>query len=300
MARAMVLCAGLGTRLRPLTEELPKPLAPVGDRPILAHIARELGRSGFTEAVINAHHLSEILSQYVESLDLRIKVTYEPEILGTAGGIAAARPLLGPAPVLVHNGDILNVRLPRELIDYGGEGLCLALAPRRRGEGTVGVDRQGHVVRLRDERAGHEARGGDYVGVAALGRGCLDSLPRRGCLIGDWAMPVLRAGGRVDTVWVEGAWTDAGDLSGYLAANLAWLDGHTEGTSGSWLGEGASIGDEVRLDQCVVGPGARIVGRGLLQRCVIWPGARAVAPLSETIVTRCGRYAAGLRRIQLQ
>src|SRR5450432_1408801 len=107
MASAIVLCAGFGTRLRPLTEELPKPLVPVGDRSILEHAALCLSRAGFTQVVLNVHHLAGVFERYIARLALRAQVMVEPEILGTAGGVAGARQYLESAPVLVWNGDIL-------------------------------------------------------------------------------------------------------------------------------------------------------------------------------------------------
>jgi len=281
----MILCAGLGTRLRPLTEELPKPLVPIGDRSILAHTAVQLAAAGFRGAVINTHHLPEAFASEISSLPLRIEAIHEPVIRGTAGGVAGARALLGPAPVLVWNGDILVQPPVDDLLAAVGQGLCLAVAPRPVGQGTVGLGADGRVVRLRGERFGDESAGGDYVGVAALGARCLQGLPGEGCLIGDVALPLLRRGDRVWTRPVSGDWTDAGDPGSYLEANLGWLARHAN-HEGSWLGPGAQLESGVRLSHSVVGAGAQIRGEGPVARCVVWPGATAQAPLSDAIVTR--------------
>src|SRR5262245_940568 len=103
MARAMVLCAGLGTRLRPLTDELPKPLVPIGDRSILAHIAGHLARAELSELAVNTHHLPEKFASEIEALPLKVQCVHEPEIRGTAGGIAGARHLFEPGPIVVWN-----------------------------------------------------------------------------------------------------------------------------------------------------------------------------------------------------
>ncbi len=282
----MILCAGLGTRLRPLTEELPKPLVPIGDRSILAHTAAELVAAGFLGAVINTHHLPGAFTSEISSLPITIEVIHEPTIRGTAGGVAGARALLGPAPVLVWNGDILVQPPIDALLAAAGEGgLCLAVAPRAAGEGTVGLAADGRVVRLRGERFGDESAGGDYVGVAALGARCLQELPAEGCLIGDVALPLLRRGAVVWTRPVSGDWTDAGDPASYLEANLLWLARYAN-HEGSWLGPGARLESGVRLSNSVVGAGAQIRGEGPVARCVVWPGASAEAPLSDAIVTR--------------
>jgi mannose-1-phosphate guanylyltransferase len=287
MARVMVLSAGLGTRLRPLTGELPKPLVPVGDQPILGHVLGWLGAHGFERAVVNTHHLPEAFARAI--LPLPVDLIHEPNIRGTAGGIAGARHLLGPAPIVVWNGDVLGEPPIAELVARSADGLCLAIAPRPAREGTVGIDAEGRVVRLRGERFGLEARGGDYLGVAALGARCLRTLPDEGCLVGDWALPALRRGETVLSVDSRAPWTDCGDVASYLRANLDWL---TRRGLACWQAPGGMIGPDVELQQTVIGSGATVTGRGLVRRSVIWPGARAVAPLSEVVVMRSGRVVA--------
>lgn len=279
--RAMVLCAGLGTRLRPLTLEKPKPLVPVGDRPLLAHIAARLARAGFDQLVINTHHLPDAFANLDASLGVEVQRVHEPRILGTAGGVAGARELLGEPPVVLWNGDIL-VEPPLEALCEGARsgGLALGVQPRAKGEGTVGVRADGRVVRLRGEVFGEEHAGGDYVGVAALGARCLAGLPSEGCLIGDWALPELRAGRPIETVAVPGGFSDAGDPAAYLALNLAWLGGEPV-----YLGVDAAVDAGVSLETCVIGAGARVVGAGRVRRVVAWPGAVVQAPLEDAIVT---------------
>ncbi|MEB2314360.1 MAG: sugar phosphate nucleotidyltransferase [Sorangiineae bacterium] len=290
MTRAMVLAAGLGTRLQPLTGELPKPLVPIGDAPLLAHLARALAGAGLPELTLNVHHLPDKFASIIERLDARVTVIHEPVIRGTAGGVAGARACLGPAPVVVWNGDILIDAPPlAALLAFSGDGLCLTVAPRAAGAGTVGLDRAGRVVRLRGERFGEEAASGDYVGLCALGARALAGLPEQGCLIGDWALPELRAGRAVESVRLEGGWRDVGSLASYLAANQAWLDAGPRGVQGgSYQGRGASVGAGVRLARSLVGDGAVVEGAGALERCVVWPGARAVAPLRDAVVTTAG------------
>lgn len=283
--RAMVLAAGLGTRLRPLTLELPKPLVPIGDRSLLGHICRHLARAGFDDVVLNTHHLPEAFANLHEQLPVRLHRVHEAEIRGTAGGVAGARGLFGPPPVLLWNGDILVDPPIAELTTAATRGgLALAVAPRPAGEGTVGTTADGRVARLRGERFHPEAQGGDYVGVAALGARCLATLPEVGCLIGDWAMPELRARRDVHVVPVAGGFSDAGDLAAYLRLNLDFLAG-----APAFVGDGAAVAPGVVLDQAVIGAGARVEGSGVVRRVVAWPGSVVVAPLADAIVTTAGR-----------
>lgn len=114
----MIFAAGLGTRLRPLTDTMPKALVPVSGRPILGYQLERLAAAGVKEVVVNVHHFAEQVIRYLEEHDfgLRVRVSDErDELLDTGGGLARARQWLdGDAPVLVHNVDILsNVDLHR-------------------------------------------------------------------------------------------------------------------------------------------------------------------------------------------
>ncbi|MCA9596241.1 MAG: NTP transferase domain-containing protein [Myxococcales bacterium] len=287
MSQAMILCAGLGTRLRPLTDELPKPLVPVGDRPLLAHITARLRSQGIHQVVLNTHHLPRAFDSVYEWLDVEVKVVHEPEIRGTAGGVAGARRHFSSAPVLVWNGDILaDPPVGRLLEGAALGGACLAVAPRGRGEGTVGLDADGHVVRVRGEQFGDEVAGGDYLGIAALGARTLRALPDKGCLIGDVVLPELRAGGVVPSVRVAGRWSDLGDVASYMEENQRFLD---ERGVESWIAPRSTVMDSVSPERSIVGPGAHVFGYGKLRRVVVWPGAEVRAPLDNAVVTRSGR-----------
>jgi mannose-1-phosphate guanylyltransferase len=288
MPSAIVLCAGFGTRLRPLTDELPKPLAPVGDRSILQHALDRLSRAGIPSIAVNVHHLAAEFERARAGFPVPVRWVVEAEIKGTAGGVRGAA--LTSAPVLVWNGDILvDPPIDALLVGCSPNSLCLGVAPRGLAEGTLGLDAQGRVVRLRGERFGQEVQGGDYVGVLALGAEIYRSLPERGCLFGDVALPWLRAGGSIQSVPVTTPWTDAGDLGSLLEANLAWLK--ARGLS-EFIGESAQVTHGVRLRDALVGAGARVTGDGWLTRCVVCSGASATAPLSDAIVAPSGRVIA--------
>ncbi|MBX3181382.1 MAG: NTP transferase domain-containing protein [Polyangiaceae bacterium] len=272
---AMVLCAGFGTRLRPLTEERPKPLVPLGDHPLLAHVTRRLAQAGVTELKLNVHHLKEEFDNLINELEIRPQVIHEPEIRGTAGGVAGAG--FGARPVLVWNGDIWCDPPLAELCASTAP-ITLLCAPRAVGEGSVGVGRSKQVVRLRGERFGEEVMGADFVGISRLSAEVVQALPEQGCLIGDVALPRLRGGQPVMTLPFTGEWSDLGTLGSYLEVNSRWL-----GERPSWVGEGAVIAPEVTLLRSVVGAGARVLGHGALEGCVVWPGAVAEAPARGTV-----------------
>jgi NDP-sugar pyrophosphorylase family protein len=108
--KAMILAAGLGTRLRPLTNTVPKPLLPVLGTPLIVWNLLLLKRHGFRDVIINLHHLSPLIEQALgngSKFGLRIIYSHEPMILGTGGGIKQAEPYFSGEPVLVVNGDTL-------------------------------------------------------------------------------------------------------------------------------------------------------------------------------------------------
>jgi mannose-1-phosphate guanylyltransferase len=288
MTSALILAAGFGTRLRPLTLELPKPVVPVGDRPLLAHVADACRRAGAERLVANAHHEHQKLSAVIQELKLGIEVVLEPEIRGTAGGVAGARPLLGDGPVLVWNGDILAEPPAEQLLAVARDpqAQVLAVNPRPLGEGSVGLDLEGRVVRLRGRVFGLEARGGDYIGVMALGASVVAALPERGCLIGDVALPALERGQVVGSVLSTGAWSDLGDLAAYVQANFEWLD---RAGQGSWQAPSSRVPPDVRLERSLLGDEVEVTGSGLVREVIAWPGAQLKAPLSRAVVLGSGR-----------
>ena len=109
--KAMILAAGEGRRMRPLTEHCPKPLLPLGDRPMIEHHIARLAAAGVTDIVINIAYLAEQIRQALgdgERWGVRIAYSYESQALETGGGVAQALPLLGEEPFLLINGDVLS------------------------------------------------------------------------------------------------------------------------------------------------------------------------------------------------
>jgi mannose-1-phosphate guanylyltransferase len=281
---AMVLAAGLGTRLRPLTDECPKPLVPVGDRSVLAHAIGRMRAGGIARFVVNAHHLPDAVRAAASGLGAQVSV--ESDLLGTAGAVGRARELLGDGAVVLWNGDVVAD------VDVAGlvrahESLApeatLAVMPRARGEGNVGLDDEGRVVRLRRESVGTEARSGDFACVHVLGEGLRGGLPERGCLVGDVYIPALRKGATLRAVEHVGPWHDIGSVGSYLDANTEWLRARS---ADMWTGVGVTVASEVAVDGSVLCAGATVVGAGRLSRCVVWEGATAIAPIDDAVILR--------------
>ncbi|HEV3191214.1 MAG TPA: sugar phosphate nucleotidyltransferase [Polyangiaceae bacterium] len=288
MIASMVLAAGLGTRLRPLTDHCAKSLVPVGDRPMVAHVLERLLTAGVSRVVVNCHHRLDEVRDFFRSQP-RVTVSEERELLGTAGGVAYASEPLGEGDVLVWNADILaDVDLPALLQSHtrqteGARESTLVVQRRGRGEGNVGTDEAGRIVRLRQVRVADEAFGGEFLGIHVIGAALRSRLPARGCLVGDVYLPALRSGAALYGFPHSGPFFDVGTLGGYLDANVDWLETRR---AQHWAGAGVHVESGVILARALVGEGARVLGSGVLARCVVWPGATAIAPLQDAVVMR--------------
>ncbi|MGM9701432.1 MAG: nucleotidyltransferase family protein [Prevotella sp.] len=137
MKQAMIFAAGLGTRLKPLTDTMPKALVRVGDQPLIAHVILRLREAGFSRIVVNVHHFADQIEAYLDAQDhfgLDIHISDErAALLDTGGGIRHAMPLFdASSPILIHNVDILsNIDLARFYQSGQGADAMLLVSPRQ-------------------------------------------------------------------------------------------------------------------------------------------------------------------------
>jgi len=152
--KAFILAAGLGTRLRPYTEHTPKPLFPVGGRPLIDRLIRHLKNNGFTDIAINLHHLAGQVEDYVKQQHYQARITlfHEPEILGTGGGIRNLGAFWDAAPLLVINGDIItDIDLQAVWTDHLSSGCAATLVVHDRAEfNTVSVTADNRILAFTD------------------------------------------------------------------------------------------------------------------------------------------------------
>ncbi len=157
----MVLAAGLGTRLRPLTYELPKPMVPVVDRPVMAHIVDLLKSQGVTDVIANLHYFPDTIRDYYFGDEITYR--YEPELLGTAGGVRNCRDFFGDEPFLVISGDALtdlDITALRATHDrLGGVAtLTVKQVPDTREFGVVIHDENDRILGFQEKPAPEEAK----------------------------------------------------------------------------------------------------------------------------------------------
>ena len=133
--KTMIFAAGLGTRLKPMTDTMPKALVPVGGRPLLQILLEKLARHGCTEAVINIHHFADMIEEWCASNDMGVSIRFSDEraeLLETGGGIRHAMPLLSGERFLIHNVDILsNADLARFYAEGEGKAATLLVSERK-------------------------------------------------------------------------------------------------------------------------------------------------------------------------
>jgi len=283
----MILAAGLGTRLRPLTNEVPKPLMWLGDRPQIDHIIDALAACGLDRVVVNTHHLPEQFDDsWAARQPLEVVRSFEPEILGQGGGVAAAEALLGRGAVLAWNADIvttLDVAALTCAHDASGAVATLVVGERLLPRvGTLGLSAAGDVVRLRKLTLGGEVFSADYAGIALLSARLRARLPIPSCLVDNSFIPALTRGERIATFTLEAPFVDIGSPSALLSANLAWL--RARGLS-SYVHPTAEVAAPVELREVVVARDARVHGSGVLERVLLFPSAKVTAPQRSSIVT---------------
>lgn len=306
MLHGMILAAGLGTRLRPLSDELPKPAVPVLNRPLAAFALDHLARSGVRTIGLNTHHLASRLRATVEPhvpAFVRSLFTVEDEILGTGGGIRATWRALGePDPFIVMNGDVLfepDLAGALELHATSGASATMVLrtSPKVDSYGSVEIDDAGRVRRLLGHPAGEgELRKFMFTGVHILTARAIHSLPERGCVVRQGYRLWLDRGDVIAGFVDESRWLDLGTVADYAQAQLdlledGWpLPGGLTTTAEGLLDPSANIQQGARLQHCIVGAGARIAGGVELTRVIAWPGAVIEHDLADSIVTTEGQH----------
>ena len=285
--KAMVLAAGLGTRLRPYSLKRPKPLFPVLDTPLLTHTLTQLRRSGVEGIVVNAHHLREQIRAMLHGQG-DVHVQMEDMELGTGGGLRLAQSHFGEAPFLAVNGDIVHdLDLAAAYGNHCASGADVTMVlhdcPRFN---NVRVDGGGRIVGFSGTTGGGE-RLLAFTGVQVINSAVLSLIPKGVFYnIIDCYAELLKSGGTIQAMVVTGHfWTDMGTPTDYLKLHEdILLKGSLPGFSSDrgdtpfYLGKDAVIGAEVSLqDWVAIGHGASIGAGASLTRVVVWDGA-VVAP----------------------
>ncbi|HVQ31223.1 MAG TPA: NDP-sugar synthase [Vicinamibacteria bacterium] len=301
----MVLAAGLGTRMQPLSGLLAKPALPVLNRPLLHHTLEVLARHGFRDVVVNTHHLPESVERTVGSgrrFGLRVRYSYEPNLLGSGGGPRRVREFFGDAPALLVNGDCVFdfdlSRLLRRHVESGARA-TLALKPNRdvRRYRPVVTESGGRVLSIRGLPKRKRGAVSLFTGVQVVDPALLEQLPPGSSdIVADLYLPLLAEGGHLAGLRVAGPWLDFGSPAFYLRSQLQLLAAAKgRSRSGSLIDAGVVMGLRARAIRSVVGARVHIGVEARVERSVLWPGSRVGegARVAGSIVTAGARIAAG-------
>ena len=297
MTPALVLTAGLGTRLRPLTLVRAKPAVPIAGEPLVRRIIRWLRAAGVSDLVLNLHHLPETIASAVgDGSDLHVRVRYsweQPAVLGTAGGPRRALPLLGGGTFLIVNGDTLtDVDVPALIAAHQASDalVTLALVPNDQPQkyGGVVVDAQARVTGF--VRPGPSAQGSHhFVGLQAAEPVAFNALPDN--------MPINSVGAVYDRLIAQrpgavrgfvtrAAFWDVGTIDDYWSTSLtlgrpkpgrnARID-PTARVETSILWDDVEIGAEAVVEECIVTDGAVVPAGARYRHAILRGGPELIA-----------------------
>jgi len=322
--RAMLLAAGRSTRLGALGRSLPKPLVPVCGHPPLAFGLAACARAGLRDVVVNLFHHGDSIRQAVgdgAAWGVRVAYSTEVDLLGTGGGIAHARVLLGDGPVLVMNGKVVaDIELGALVAAHQATGadatLVLRDDPNAHSWGAISADAGGRVVGILDARSPRAADGPTidrmFTGIQIMGPAIRDRLrPVFSDSVRDGYIPALREGADIRAFVLPGYFAEHSTPARYLAGNMALLRqpgllAHPPGplvgvdasarvdpgarlvpplrvAAGAIIEAGAVVGPDV-----VVGAGAHVAAGARLERSVVWAGQRVAGAVTDAVVTPDG------------
>jgi NDP-sugar pyrophosphorylase family protein len=285
----IILAAGYGERMLPLTARIPKPLLPILGTPLLELVVRKLMHHGAAHIHCNVFHLAGAIESFAARRDWPVRLHREAELLGTGGGIGGMRDgVSGADCVLLHNGDVLSDIPFEPAIERHGNRkalVTLVLVPSGpRANVAVGAEDEVIAIGEGAERFGRGANLLGYTGLAVLSPDALPFFPRgrKAQLVAILSEMMREKPGSV-IGWNAGegnapyAWGDAGSPAGYLGIHRAILvggarfDSQTETPSGPvHIGEGAYVDSTARCDGfCAIGRRAAVGPRARLEDCVV-------------------------------
>jgi NDP-sugar pyrophosphorylase family protein len=227
--KAMILAAGLGTRLRPLTNDLPKALLPVSGRPLIQYTLLLLKKYGITNIVINLHHHGQKIMDELEDggkLGLNISYSFEPEILGTGGGLKKVWHLLSDETFFVINSDILVDLNLDKVVEFHRRRKAVATLVLREDKnaddwGVLQIDSQDRIRQIRDQPACDEAGliKRMFTGIHVLEPQIFRYMPSSGFFnIMDVYLDMLRRNEHIAGYTMKGYWIDLGTPERYRKA----------------------------------------------------------------------------------
>jgi len=293
--KAVVMAGGEGTRLRPLTLDVPKPFLRVAGKPAVEYALDAIVAAGIRDIIVTTFYKPERLIQHLAGgarLNARIFYSVEDQAMGTAGGVAKCLPLTGDDTVVVLSGDVIADVNIRALVDaHERSGAVATMALTRVKDvsefGIVGLDATGRIVRFKEKPKTPEETFSDLIntGIYVLSPEALRAVPEAATFdfSKDLFPKLLAAGKHMQGVPIEGFWMDVGRPSDLIRASEVLGERH--GKKGG-LREGAKVDPHAKLSRVDLYPGSSVEAGATLEECILYDGARveADAVLRQTIL----------------
>jgi mannose-1-phosphate guanylyltransferase len=308
ITQAFVLGAGLGMRLKPLTDDLPKPLVPIFQKPLITFALDHLIDIGVKSSIINTHKLPDVFQRFFSQNDYEghaIKLVNEPILLETGGGIKNVEAGLGAKPFITYSSDILTDIDLQPLIDEHFRcGNDVTLALRDTGLAAAVAFRNGRVVDI-SNRYG-VAGNHDFANIAVWNPGIFERIPPNRKIsfipiVGNW----IGAGGKIGGVVLnDGKWFNIGSRTEYLKVHLLISEEHWKPhylKTSAWperVAASAIVDRTAQIRGCtVVGRDCRVGAEAILEDTILWPGAQ-IASKSHLrgCIVRANQKASGIHR----
>jgi len=293
----MILAAGLGTRMRPLTLLRAKPALPVLNRPLLHFTLLALRRIGVRDVVINTHHRPASIRRAVgdgRALGVRVRYSHEPRILGSIGGVRKLRGFFGDEPFLLLNGDmVFDFDLRRLIARHRRAGALATVSlqhfPARGSYSAVVTDARGGIRSFGGYPKPARGRAWHFTGIQVIEPGILDRLPPGYAETArDLYGPLIAEGAPLLGVPLAGPWYDLSSPSLYLVSQMELLKrGFAGAREGLCVDPSARIGQGVVIRRSVIGAGCVVAPGAVVRDSVLWQGVRVGegARVERAIVT---------------
>jgi len=286
--KAFILGAGLGTRLRPLTNILPKPLVPIFHEPMVNYALRHCQSVGITDFSINTHHLPNTWESTYPDHHFNgssLQFFYEPTLLETGGGICNIASFIKNDPLLIYNGDILTDINIQQLINHHEASDNVAtLGLRSTGDNCNVNISDDHVTDMRN-LLGNTPGTHQFTGIYCINPEILELIPNEEVVsIVPAFIQLIQANQLGAVVLNDGDWFDIGNPDAYRAVHT-----HLRASRTDSIHPDVNIHPDADIDPdtCIIGPGA-IIGEGAnLRNTIVWPGV-SVPPHTthrDTIIT---------------
>lgn len=234
----MILAAGLGTRLRPLTNATPKALLLVHGQPLIVYSMQLLKKYGITEVLVNLHHLGQLIQEELgdgRKFGMRINYSWEPSVLGTGGGIKKGESFFQGEVFFVLNSDILIDLNLKDLFRFHRKkrGFATMVVRHREPDSPytpISMGRDNRILKIGEARVKGAARTVLYTGAQVLEPDFLKKLPpdQESCIIRQGYQPALAAGEKIYGYLYDGYWNDLGTLERLRQAEKDLSSGRTK------------------------------------------------------------------------